>query len=91
MKCYHSAASLLFSEHGLIELFGAAWMDEEGMHLLLLRASGGVSSGSLSPRELGDLHPSACSLGKLWFGCEGLASSQLQSCGYRNFVLGTVG
>lgn len=43
--------------HSLFELFGAVWRDEEGIHLLRLRVSGGVSSGFVNPREPGDLHP----------------------------------
>lgn len=55
------------------------WTDEERTHLLPLKVIGGVSSGFVSPRELGDLQPPTFSLGKPWFGYEGLASSQLQS------------
>lgn len=64
MKCYHSDASLQFSKYGLIELFRAAWRDEEGIHLLPLRVTGGVSSGSVSPRELGDPSPTSLQPGQ---------------------------
>lgn len=59
--------------------------------LLPLRVSGCFSSGFVSPRELGDIQPPACSLGKAWFGCEGLASNNCWVSWYRNFALGTGG
>lgn len=74
---------------GLIELFGAVWRDEDRVPLLPLRVSGGVSSDF--GRELGDLYPPGGCLGRPWAGWEELASSQLQSHGYRSFALGTGG